>query len=266
RYESIGSETAGEFYSSELLIKINYSSSEYGDRPGRNVDTPMHEMGHLLGLNDLDTDTPSGTHKTLMGYNRTTTTSTIDNAITYHDIQGIAVLNGKHTTHSFNRYFERDGKYLHVCFYCDTIDSMSSIKSGSLQLEVANGCTHDYKQLVSLGNKHWVKCTKCYKVITHSHQYTSYSWIDLRQHKATCNCGASTLQGHAVSSKTYASGNKYATCLLCGGRAEIGFIQINTFNRNKQVALKNNYVLPNGVTVLFESDLEKYFCETLEIV
>lgn len=157
---------AGQFSSSAMQIRINYNDSGSTDRAGRNLDTPVHEMGHLLGLNDLedsDSGIPSGTHKTLMGYDRYT--SDVNRAIQYQDIQGIAVLNGRHTEHVYRRYIYSGGKYLHICFYCDRIDSQSSIKSGSSAILSNTSCTHDYAPLVSAGDRHWFKCVKCYNVI-----------------------------------------------------------------------------------------------------
>ena len=156
---------AGLFYGTNLTIIISYNPNGFGGRPGRNIDTPMHEVGHLLGLNDIDSEFDYGTHKTLMGYLRGTTESTLGDAITYHDIQGIAVLNNKHTTHQFTRYVYDGNEYLHFCFFCDIVDSENMPISGSLPMANAGTCEHNYQQMVSLGNKHWLKCTKCYKVV-----------------------------------------------------------------------------------------------------
>ena len=41
---------AGLYTPSECKVRFNYNVNGYGKRPGRNVDTPMHEFGHVLGL------------------------------------------------------------------------------------------------------------------------------------------------------------------------------------------------------------------------
>ena len=159
---------SGQFDPNNLQIKINYSYSSYDDRGGRNVDTPLHEMGHLLGLMDLEADGSGiarGTHKTLMGYNRGTTINGIDKAIKYQDIQGVAVLNNIHTEHKFDRFVMKNGRYLNICFYCDRIDSTIFAKSGVLEMQSETTCVHDFQPLVSCADNHWFKCTKCYKVI-----------------------------------------------------------------------------------------------------
>ena len=159
---------SGQFDPNNLQIRINYSYSSYNDRGGRNVDTPLHEMGHLLGLMDLEaggSGIAKGTHKTLMGYNRGTTINTIDKAIKYQDIQGVAVFNNIHTEHKFDRFVLKNGRYLNICFYCDRIDSTISAKSGVLEMQSEKTCVHDFQPLVSCADNHWFKCTKCYKVI-----------------------------------------------------------------------------------------------------
>ena len=77
-------------------------------------------------------------------------------------------------------------------------------------------------------------------------------WKNSRQHLAVCACGASTLQGHAIVSGT----NK---CILCGGNADMGFIQINALSPQVQYVTDNgSFILPNGVIVLMPEDVEAY--------
>lgn len=158
---------AGQFSPSSLQIRINYDAAGSGTRPGRNVDTPMHEMGHLLGLYDLDpgNQVAYGTHHVLMGYNRGTTEATLDQAIKYQDIQGVAVANNCHTVHQYTRYVRNGNKYLHVCFYCDMIEERTEPLAGSLAMGTTTNCNHNYGAMVSAGDRLWLKCSKCYKVL-----------------------------------------------------------------------------------------------------
>lgn len=161
------SDYAGLFYPSKTSPKIEVSASSM------NVDTPVHEFGHLLGLHDLDSHSSiiSGTHEVLMGYSRGTTTATLDKAIKYQDIQGIAVMSNRHTEHRFDRFVIRDGKYVHLCFYCDILDSRSTIISGSELMATASTCAHNYELMVSHRSRRWYKCTKCYKVVENPVEY-----------------------------------------------------------------------------------------------
>ncbi len=120
--------------------------------------TILHEMGHLLGLQDLDMNRQS-VHNARMGYARDS------QLLHYQDIQGLAVANNKHTKHVYTRYFESDGKYKNVCFYCDLINTQLEPIIDSQHFIDASICTHDFQPLVSAGELHWFKCTKCYKVV-----------------------------------------------------------------------------------------------------
>ena len=85
-------------------------------------------------------------------------------------------------------------------------------------------------------NNHY--CTECESYLA-EHSYTeSYTWKSLTQHNSFCSCGAKTLENHAISQKDANSTSKYATCLLCGGRAEKGFIHIE----KKNDLLLSNYI------------------------
>ena len=60
--------------------------------------------------------------------------------------------------------------------------------------------------------------------IFHDHSYTNYVWSDYRYHNASCSCGDSHLEGHFVAGGSFEDGQRYATCLRCGGLAEMGFV------------------------------------------
>ncbi len=124
------------------------------------VNTAAHEFGHMLGLQDLDMNRDH-VHTVLMGYNK----QPYGDQLQYQDIQGIAVVNKAHTVHDFKRYTIDEGKYKHFCFYCDLMNTQKSPISGSAAFKEAAGCIHEYKQMVSAGDRHWLKCTKCYKVV-----------------------------------------------------------------------------------------------------
>lgn len=72
-------------------------------------------------------------------------------------------------------------------------------------------------------------------------------------------------QGHAVASNAFANGKRYATCLICGGLAERGFVQFNATSVEVQYVTDNgSYILPNGVIVLVDEDIETYLRGNLE--
>ncbi|MCM1009068.1 MAG: InlB B-repeat-containing protein [Ruminococcus flavefaciens] len=153
KYEpNLPANVAGRFNPVPLLHQIeikNFSSER----------TIKHELGHLLGLQDLDMNHEEKEHMVLMGYKYSTP------YIHYQDIQGIAVANHKHTQHDFQRYAKINGKYTHVCFYCDIQTTLLDPLAGSIPFVEAATCIHNFQPMVSAGERHWLKCTKCYKVI-----------------------------------------------------------------------------------------------------
>ena len=157
---------AGVFKSSEYSVTLcyNHTTSSIGYNP----DTIAHEFGHVLGLNDIDSanKVANGTHKTLMSYGRATSYYTIDNAIKYQDIQAVASFNGRHIQHDYKRYVYDGTNYLHICYYCDRIEEQKSAKIESNAIVDETTCSHTYAQFISLGESHWLKCLKCYKVIS----------------------------------------------------------------------------------------------------
>lgn len=158
---------AGAFYSGDFKVDLNYDY--VNGNIGYNIDTIVHEFGHILGLMDLEyigSGISRGTHKTLMGYDRNTTTSTLNAAIKYQDIQGIAVMTGRHVCKDYNfvRYVKVGNEYRHICFYCDRIDNRKDILPDSKEMEQSSGCSHEYYPIVCYQDRRWDKCIKCYNV------------------------------------------------------------------------------------------------------
>ena len=66
-------------------------------------------------------------------------------------------------------------------------------------------------------------------------------------------------------SDLFSGGKRYATCLVCGGLAERGFVQLNALSAEVHYVTDNgSYILPNGVIVLVDEDTELYLNGTLE--
>ena len=151
RYNPALKDALGEFNPVPGFHKIEIKKHD-------DYSTILHEMGHMLGLQDLDMNNDPWTHISLMGYHD-------DGRLHYQDIQGLAVANNKHTTHDYRRYCKDGNLYKYVCFYCDATNSRLFSLSGKEHLEEASTCIHKFESLVSAGNRHWLKCEKCYKVV-----------------------------------------------------------------------------------------------------
>ena len=97
---------------------------------------------------------------------------------------------------------------------------------------------------------------------SHTHSYT-YEHYSSTHHKSTCNCGEVTYQAHAVSSS---GTNRYKPCIQCGylvdTQNDIGIIGPTANVKYKTNA--GSYILPNGIIVLVNEDIEAYLNGTLE--
>ena len=131
--------------------------------------------------------------------------------------------------------------------------------------------THIYSYTPS-GNNHLGVCECGYEALfshvynthicidcgagTSAHDFDrNYVWVDLTSHRASCECGAVSNLPHVIASGS--TGGKFSTCLLCGGRVQTGFIQIQSLIN--KVSTNGSYVLSNGIIVLVDEDLEAFF-------
>ena len=98
----------------------------------------------------------------------------------------------------------------------------------------------------------------------HYHNYL-YTWVNYTKHRKICSCGSNVLEGHAVESGSFGPGQQYATCIMCGGLASVGFIE-PSLRVGYPTTLNGSYIIPNGVVVLVEDDIESYLDGTLVFI
>lgn len=97
---------------------------------------------------------------------------------------------------------------------------------------------------------------------THVHSYTdSYFWYDYTKHQSRCICNGSIFGPHVVSASMFFRGNQYATCLLCFGPASFGVLPLSL--NNLPTSHNGSVILPNGVIVLVDEDIQSYLNGTL---
>lgn len=97
-----------------------------------------------------------------------------------------------------------------------------------------------------------------YKAIEsiHSHDYTySYAYKDSTRHIAYCPCNQFRLEAHAILTGT----NR---CIKCNGIVNGGFIEMQSDSIEYE-SLNGSFILPNGIIVLVEEDVEAYLNNTL---
>ena len=83
------------------------------------------------------------------------------------------------------------------------------------------------------------------------------------QHRRICLCGETFYEVHCVEYQDSRDG--YAKCLGCGANLDLAldFADIIRSVGNRQVTLNGSYILPSGVVVLKEEDIDAYLAGTL---
>lgn len=188
-------------------------------------------------------------------------------------LESMTIVSSNLNTYRYVAYLSSGIYYLRTA-----LNNLSYSGTISVSLEL-----HDHLYTYTQnGSNHTARCTTCNYTTTFSHVYDehycihcnaytsahdydrNYEWVNNTTHSVECSCGAETTQGHAVSSDAFNNGQRYATCLLCGGVAEIGLIEY-TINSSEitQITSNGSFILPNGVIVLVNEDLEAYLNGTL---
>ena len=139
-----------------------------------------------------------------------------------------------------------------------------------------NICNHPTTTPSSVNpNYHANLCNTCRTATNQvSHSFTnSHVWKNKSQHNSYCGCGEGKLHGHAVAG---GNGMGQSLCIVCGGPAETGFAQFSSQPPGgKSIAStiyiveyigNGSYMLSNGVIVLSEIDLMKFYNGTLTIL
>lgn len=126
---------------------------------------------------------------------------------------------------------------------------------------------HDYTnnyEIASTLSQHIAYCA-CGASKTENHTYSKrYVWINGYSHNAFCGCGAITTEGHYIK-----SGSKPPhRCMYCKGIAEAGFSEyrITIPIGATQITENGSYVLPNGITIVAEADLEDFLNGTPKLL
>lgn len=197
------------FYHFDIYLNAAKMTST---RPSGNADTSAHELGHVMGLEDLDSYNDENhiayQFNVLMGY--------ADIGLdfpTLADIQGAAVITGIHTNadHVFNQYglyhnpdddSISDAYHRVICSIC-----------GGYYLE-----WHIDFGYVNVGTTHQYACLDCGYVVSESpHSYSDWNDYDNTYHDRECICGDRQIATHTYpSSWSYTSSLHYKDCTACG--------------------------------------------------
>ena len=166
------------YYEWQMGINIDYFAynGTYSEDVVNSVRerTGAHEIGHVLGLRDVDSDNLCGANATedhhleiLMGYGEPFINRSQD--ITYKDIAGVAITRGFHTDddHQWIKHGRQDdGTYKLVCSICNGVKYVESLSGysyvtyGSCAGNHALGIGYMIP-VASYGTKDYYKCKYC---------------------------------------------------------------------------------------------------------
>ena len=178
-------------------------------------------------------------------------------------------------------YFESSGL---VDTYGEVFSAMvvDGSTSGLLEYDDDSGSNYNFKISIVLDADQTIFLRVCgyssndygnYSVnvtYTHIHSFnSSYSQYSSTQHKAYCNCGNYTLSMHVADGSHIYSylGHLYARCLYCNYAIDLGgngpITPIQSSGYSQMVTDNGSYILPNGIYVIMEEDLDSFFNGTL---
>ncbi len=95
------------------------------------------------------------------------------------------------------------------------------------------------------------------------HSYTTCEYLNRFSHNMSCFCGATQIANHYVDASSI-QGGRYATCLGCNRLLDLETDHADLIMSITQVSVNGSYILPNGIVVLVEEDVEAYLAGTLQ--
>ena len=99
--------------------------------------------------------------------------------------------------------------------------------------------------------------------VSHEHTYSDWVSISETRHKECCECGVTgtTTGAHVTKASSIVNGKSY--CIYCGYLVTLsgGFIPI--IQNVAKISINGSYILPNGIIVLVDEDVEAYMNGTL---
>ena len=97
----------------------------------------------------------------------------------------------------------------------------------------------------------------------HQHVYDSCVYVNKLSHRGVCSCGELGDLGAHYIDESYSGGNS-APCAGCGYILDLGNGNIGGIMSITQVSVNGSYILPNGIVVLVDADVEAYLAGTLQ--
>lgn len=102
-----------------------------------------------------------------------------------------------------------------------------------------------------------------YQIICNTHSYGLYIYYNNKSHIKYCSCGAYLTEGHYIRQADIVD-NRYVRCLGCRAQLDLFEDYANTImSAITQVSINGSYVLPSGIVVLVDEDVQAYLDGTL---
>lgn len=240
-------------------------------------------------------------HELLMGYGSPMADRSVN--ITYKDIAGVAITRGFHTNSDhkwLNCGLQSNGKYKLICAICNGIEEVTSLGGYTYEPYGRCGSNHTLSggnmfAVASYGTKDYYKCKYCRYVVpfdsnvTQNYSKTNYNssfhqcvnnvngleymfyeehirdtyvYVDKNRHRRSCACGAGALERHTVSVSSVVGG-RFAPCMGCGYLLDLRDDFYNAIASITQVSINGSYMLPSGIVVLVDEDIQAYLDGTL---
>lgn len=95
----------------------------------------------------------------------------------------------------------------------------------------------------------------------HSHSASLWMYYSRISHRGRCSCGEWVEKPHVVNISEVV--NYQAECLECHAMLDLRYDVATGGINNRKVSINGSYILPNGIIVLVEEDIEAYFGGTL---
>ena len=265
------------------VLKEGYPSyNVYRERTGE------HELGHVLGIFDVDEHCKYSSEmqhheELLMGYGYGARST----YARYKDIAGVAITRGFHTDndHLWMLRINSGDSYDVICALCNGVkfevqndiqdiegvyyylgekvpifgscNSNHNIDSDNMLLVATDGVRDFYKCL----------CCRYIEEVPHStHSYTQWAKYSSTHHILYCEyCGQTESQPSPHIIKATDSLLRKAKCLMCGAWVNLDntIVMVPGMLNVQKVSINGSYILPNGIIVLVDEDIEAYENGTL---
>lgn len=156
------------------------------------------------------------------------------------------------------------------CRYCRYVAPYSSIVTQNYSVSASSDTHHKYvNNILGLNYTFYEEhsmtqntCSICGYL--HTHSFEAYMYFDNSTHVRLCDCGATETETHYVRRSDIVD-DRYAQCLGCDRLLDLNEDMARVEQLNvTQVTVNGSYILPSGIVVLEDADIEAYINGTLQ--